>query len=66
MNQATRIEIGAEIPFYSPQGREVDLFEQAWYGGADVGPADRDRFADLADAALRAVDSDRARPEVPA
>ena len=30
MNQATRIEIGKEIPFYSPQGREVELFEQAW------------------------------------
>ncbi|MBN2624248.1 MAG: DUF4129 domain-containing protein [Acidimicrobiales bacterium] len=64
-------ELVAEVRQTSPAaapsfGRATDLFEQAWYGGADVGPADRDRFADLADAALRAVDSDRARPEVPA
>jgi hypothetical protein len=29
------------------------LFEAAWYGGAAVGPADRDRFADLAGEARR-------------
>ena len=46
--------------------RATDLFERAWYGGVAVGPADRDRFADAASAALAAAPRDGARPAVPA
>lgn len=64
-------ELVAEVRQTSPAAapsftRATELFEAAWYGGADVGPPDRDRFADLAATALAAVDSGRARPEVPA
>lgn len=30
----------------------TELFEEAWYGGVETGPDERDRFAALADAAL--------------
>jgi hypothetical protein len=33
----------------------TDLFEAAWYGGADTGPAERDRFATLAETTLSDV-----------
>jgi hypothetical protein len=35
----------------------TELFEEAWYGGAPVGPTDLDRFAAVADAAVRAASS---------
>lgn len=38
----------------------TDRFEEAWYGGVAVDPADLDHFAGLADATLRAASGRRA------
>jgi hypothetical protein len=46
--------------------RATDLFEEAWYGGAAVGPTDRDRFVEAATSALAAAPRDGARAAVPA
>jgi hypothetical protein len=46
--------------------RATDLFEVAWYGGEDVGPADRDRFVEAADAVLSPIGQGAARQAVPA
>jgi hypothetical protein len=54
----------------SPFAAATDLFEAAWYGGAPVGPRERDQFVLLADdvraaAGQRAADRSPAAPEAP-
>ena len=51
-------ELTAEVRTVAPAAgpafaAATDLFEAAWYGGAPVGPGDRDRFVPLADEARR-------------
>jgi hypothetical protein len=42
-------DVGRTCPPAAPAFRSAtDLFEAAWYGGAATGPAERDRFAQLA------------------
>jgi hypothetical protein len=45
----------AAPPALPPFRAATELFEAAWYGGAAGGPAERDRFAALADEALAAA-----------
>ncbi len=64
-------ELVAEVRVTSPAATPsfaaaTDLFEAAWYGGVSVGPADRDRFAVLADQVRAAADRSPAQPRVPA
>lgn len=58
---------GASEPFLAA----TELFESAWYGGREVGPAERDRFAGLAERVLAVAAAGRRpvaaeRPEVAA
>lgn len=49
-------EVRATAPVAATDfGAATALFEAAWYGGVEVGPADRDRFVRLADAARAAA-----------
>jgi hypothetical protein len=48
----------------APFRAATELFESAWYGGADGGPDERDRFARLADEVL-ATASGPAAPDAP-
>lgn len=49
-------DVAASAPRVAPSFRDATrLFEEAWYGGEPVGPADRDRFAALADAVRTAA-----------
>jgi hypothetical protein len=53
-------ELVAEVRATCPPAAEhfvraTALFEEAWYGGAAVGPAELERFAGLADATLGAA-----------
>ena len=61
-------DVRAVVPAAAPAFADVtDLFEATWYGGARVGPPERDRFAARADEALAAVGrgSSRPRAQVP-
>lgn len=58
-------DVRATSPATAPAfAAATDLFEAAWYGGATVGPDDRDRFARLADEVRAAADRSPARPVV--
>jgi hypothetical protein len=60
-------DVRSTAPATAPAfARATDLFEVAWYGGADVGPADRDRFVEAADAVLSPERHGARRPAVPA
>jgi hypothetical protein len=49
-------DVGRTCPAASPAFRAAtDVFEAAWYGGADSGPVERDRFAQLAAETLAAA-----------
>ena len=52
-------DVGRTCPPASPAFRAATgLFEAAWYGGEDTGPAERDRFAQLAGEVLAAATRD--------
>jgi Domain of unknown function (DUF4129) len=60
-------DVRSTAPATAPAfARATDLFEVAWYGGADVGPAERDRFVEAADAVLSPAGHGAGRPAVPA
>ncbi len=60
-------DVRAAVPEAAPAFAEAtDLFEAAWYGGADVGPTERDRFAARADAVLAVAGRGTPRAQVPA
>jgi Domain of unknown function (DUF4129) len=55
-------EVRAVAPAAGPAfAAATDLFEAVWYGGAPVGPGDRDRFVPLADEARRRAEPVGAR-----
>jgi uncharacterized protein DUF4129 len=52
-------DVGRTCPPATPAFRAAtDLFEAAWYGGADTGRAERDRFVQLADEVLAVATRD--------
>lgn len=60
-------EVASTAPAVAPSfAAATELFEAAWYGGAPVGPAERDRFARRADATLAAAERAPAPRAVPA
>jgi hypothetical protein len=59
-------EYVADVRRHHPEGAAAftaatDLFEGVWYGGADAGPAERDRFVGLAADVLAARDATAGR-----
>lgn len=42
---------------HAPMSDATDLFKDVWYGGREAGPTERDRFAQLAQNVLSAVES---------
>lgn len=60
------LEVASSYPEGAPTREAADsfaqateLFEEVWYGGAEAGPAERDRFAALAAATLAATETSR-------
>lgn len=47
-----RAQLGAESSATASFTAATDLFEAAWYGGVETGPAERDEFVRLADRVL--------------